>query len=127
VAQAVGAYLRAFETEQPSIWEFYRKLCDVVHPGATSVLSFATPVDDKAIVRLTFSRESQVLAEFVTDFRLALPVIMAAGFNSGMLTLRTLNALPSPEVHTPFLKSLLLKPLPAWDTLETLLAKPDSP
>jgi hypothetical protein len=122
-AQTVAEYLRALELAQPAIREFYAKLCDVVHPGASSVVSFATALDQKAAtVVLTFEREPQVLAEFAVGFRIMLGDIMATGFSLGMLILRTLNALPANEVHTPFLESVSWTPSPAWERIESLLA-----
>ncbi len=73
-------------------------------------------------MELTFKREPRVLAEFAVVFHTILEALMACGFNLGMLTFRTLNKLPASEVHTPFLESLPLKQLPAWDTIEHLLA-----
>ena len=121
-AQTIAAYLTAFEKEQPSIRGFYAALCDVVHPGARSILSFAKPLDANASsVMLTQEGESRALAEFAVLFRAVLSDIMAAGFNTGMLILRTLNALPATEVHTRFLESIPFKPLAAWDTIESIL------
>jgi hypothetical protein len=121
-AETIAAYLTAFQEEQPSIRNFYAALCDVVHPGARSILSFAKPLDANASnIMLTLEGESRALAEFAVLFRVVLGDIMAAGFNTGILILRTLNALPATEVHTRFLESIPFKPLAAWDTIESLL------
>lgn len=91
-------------------------------PGARSILSFAKPLDaDASNIMLTLEGESRALAEFAVLFRVVLGDIMAAGFNTGILILRTLNALPATEVHTRFLESIPFNPLAAWDTIESLL------
>jgi len=127
-AETISHYLSALEGEQPSLKRFYADLCDVVHPGARSIVSFSAPVDEQASeVVLTFSAEPKALAPFAVGFRILVPDLIAAGFNTGVLILRTLNALPAREVHTPFLASLNFKSLAAWAKIEKLLEESKAP
>jgi hypothetical protein len=119
-AETIATYLQVFEKEQPEIRRFYASLCDIVHPGANSILSFAKTIDkDAKSIMLTFDREPRVLAEFAVAFRAVLADIMAAGFNTG------LNALPATEVHTVFLESIPFVRFGPWETIESLLATQD--
>jgi len=122
-AKTVADYLRHFEREQPSIMKFYTMLCDVVHPGASSVLSFSRSIDNGNKIELSFEVERRSLAEFAVCLRLVLTDIIAASFNTGILILRTLNYLPLKPVHTPLIDSLPFKPIPAWKSIESLLEK----
>lgn len=127
-AENVSRYLSALEREQPGLKEFYAELCDVVHPGAQSILSFACPLDELASeVVLTFGNEPRLLAHFAVGFRKLVPDLIATGFNIGVLTLRTLNALPASDVQTPFLTTINFKPNAEWTKIKKLLAESRAP
>lgn len=121
-AETITKYLSTFETDQPSIRRLYGKLCDVVHPGASSVLSFAKPLDDQAAtVVFDVAGEAKALAEFAVAFRILLPTLMASGVNTGLFILRTLNRLPLTSVHTSSLEDVPFQPNSAWAMIEQML------
>ena len=120
-AKRVSAYLEHFEQEQPSIRKFYTHLCDLVHPGARSILSFVRASEQGTKITLSLSEEDQHLTWLGGALRLVVPEIMAGGFNTGVLILKTLNAFPVKEVHTPAIDKIPLLPIPAWRQIQDLL------
>lgn len=125
-AQNISEYLQRFEPAHPNIREFYGRLCDIVHPGSASILSFAGAAEDEASrVTLTLQREPQVLAEMAAGLQELLPTLIATGFNLGAVTLRMLNAFPAQEVHTPFVDTIPIDHVPAWHRIQQLLAGPE--
>ena len=69
--------LKKFETEIPSIADLYGRLCDITHPGATSVLSYSVDDEDGFSAWFDPSQEPLVMEEILTEARSCISVVTA--------------------------------------------------
>ncbi len=115
VALPVYQYRAVLDKEDSRVAECYATLCDLTHPGASSVLSYAVPEDEKARrVRLSLKAEAVSLSELIGALHEVLPTVLTFGLNPALVTLKVLNALPLQQVNAPFMNGINLSNIPAW-------------
>lgn len=108
-------YLADLNKIQPNVGVCYGVLCDFTHPGASSVLSFATAVTpDASRVRLLPTAEKNALPELKSAVASVGRDVLMLGLNSALVTLRVLNELPLTSLHVPQLQHVVLREIPVW-------------
>ena len=76
--ETITRYLSVLEGEQPSVRRLYAELCDVVHPGASSIVGFSESTnDDASEVVLTFKREPRLLGSSQLHLESSFPISSA--------------------------------------------------
>ena len=108
-------YLTDLNKIQPDVGACYGILCDFTHPGASSVLSFATAVTpDASRVRLLPIAEKSALPELRNTVARVSRDVLMLGLNTALVTLRVLNELPLTSLHVPQLQHVVLREIPVW-------------
>ncbi len=124
LAKTAAKYLKRFEQEDPRVKDCYAILCDFVHPRMRSVLSFTELDPSDTTVVLNPGCEADELEAIRRQFAAIVPVVMALGVTTCLLTLKTLNAFDFDEVRTPFMDEVNLDGMPAWEKIDALLHGP---
>lgn len=95
--------------------ECYNDLCDLVHPGASSVWMWLDAVDETGLeFRLSTQRDKALIAGFLRQYpTIPLELLMFA-FNAPAITLNVLNYFPVEDLHTPKLLNWQLDTIPGW-------------
>jgi hypothetical protein len=105
----------------PHIKELYSFLCDLTHPGASSVGYWLEQEGETQLILHTapdFLHIGNILAEYRETF---LSVLMFS-FNPGLATLAVLNYFSLPSIHTPDLQKWNLNNIPLWSKLGKYLS-----
>ncbi len=124
-ARSVHEYLKVFESlNAEKAAQCYRFLCDLTHPGATSVWMWLAAVDSKGSeFTISTEQDEAIIAEFWKLYaEVVLDVVMFA-FNAPVLVLNTLNYFPVKMLHTKELLSFDLDGLAAWRKCKSELDK----
>jgi hypothetical protein len=101
-------------------------LCEVVHAGATSVLSYATATPDRFAV-VSQSLERDAVESFRSSFEEVAFTTLANGVMCPIVVLATLNLFELPEIRTPLDGKIDLDGLPIWGEIhQTLASQRDS-
>jgi hypothetical protein len=111
-AKSVPKYLDKLRAEEPALGDLYGLLCDIVHPGARSVLSFAASADGDHL-ELSSAAEASEMAQYVALIPGATRTTAAFGITLPLLLLKVLNVFVLPEVHTAALDHVHLDGMPA--------------
>lgn len=99
-ARSTREYLEMLERGQvPKIGDLYSLLCDITHPGASSVWIWVSQVSPVEYV-LSVDSDPQAIQEILNRFGDTLDQTISFALNPPILTLAVLNYLPMPEVHT---------------------------
>ncbi len=115
-ARQVQDYLSIFRDQNAeNVRRCYSDLCDVTHPGASSVWMWLNAVD-------TSGREFKLSAQWnealIVGFMQRYPTIplelLMFAFNAPAITLNVLNYFPLVGLHTPKLLTWHLDGIPAW-------------
>jgi hypothetical protein len=113
-AKQVREYIDILERGQvPGVVECYRAMCDLTHPGASSVWMWLRQPSEHEVELAPRQEESailQIVAEYRTTFMGLLPFV----FNPAIVTLRVLNYFPLPDLHVPSVISWELSGIPLW-------------
>jgi len=123
-AKTVSEYLKILDNANISgIRDTYQKLCDLTHPGASSILIWLSASESEENWRLQLGQEDDVIEFLATDHeRLILELLMYA-FNAPALVLAVLNYFPPKDFHTPKIKHWNLSGIPAWVDISKRLRK----
>jgi hypothetical protein len=110
----VRDYIKVLEKgEVPNVIACYRALCDLTHPGATSVWLWLWRISDVAM-ELKASQDDRVIGYFLTEYRETLVRLLMFAFNPALTTLRVLNYFPLVELHTPALENWHMSGIGLW-------------
>ena len=103
------------EQKAENVGQCYNDLCDLVHPGASSVWMWLDAVDAAGLeFRLSTQRDEALIAGFLRQYpTIPLELLMFA-FNAPAMTLNVLNYFPVEDLHTPQLLNWHLDGIPAW-------------
>ena len=115
-ARKVQEYLNIFgDQNADNVSRCYRNLCDLTHPGASSVWMWLASEDPTgSAVRLSTRQDEVLIAEFLRQYAsMPLELLMFA-FNGPLITLNVLNYFSIEDLHTPQLLSWNLDGIPAW-------------
>lgn len=115
VALSVAAYRSRLDQVEPRVADFYRLLCDLTHPGASSVLSYAEAVtSDATRVRFAIDAEATGLEELRSAFESIISNVLMLGVNPALVTLNLLNSFPLARLHTRAMDQLDLSEIVLW-------------
>ncbi len=116
-AKAVTEYLSKMEAESPEIRDLYSMLCDITHPGATSVLSFATWNADGTLFYFVPSKESLVIDDVAREAKACMAIVTVLGVVPSLAILKILNELRVPGLRTTALNRVRFDGMPAWEEM----------
>jgi hypothetical protein len=121
-ARQVREYMDILERGQvPRVIECYSELCDLTHPGASSVWMFLHAKSEREF-RVEPNRDEGVIRWFLSEYEDTLARLFMFAFNSPIMTLAVLNYFPLPEFHTPGLWNWDLSGIPAWRSVQRYLS-----
>lgn len=113
-AMKVRDYIEVLEKGRvTNIIECYRALCDLTHPGASSVWMWLHPVNDLEM-DLKVDQDDSVIAYFLEEYRRTIVELLMFAFNPAIVTLRTLNYFPLAKLHVPALENWNMTGIPLW-------------
>jgi len=91
----------------------YQALCDLTHPGATSVWMWLHPVDEHTI-EIQANQDGAVINHFLTEYRRTFVELLMFAFNPALATLRVLNYFTLADLHTAALDKWDMSGVPIW-------------
>ena len=120
IARFTHEYLTIFEKlKTNNVAECYRFLCDLTHPGASSVWMWLNPVNAKdSEFTLSAEPDGGIIASFLERYEPVLLDVLMFAFNAPVLVLNTLNYFPLKGLHTIGLLSHDLDGIPAWKSCQ---------
>jgi hypothetical protein len=100
-------------------------LCDLTHPGASSVHAFmdGDEQETKTIMRISLSQEHKWLDHVRETLQDVLPDVLSLGLNGAFVTLALLNRFNLPAVRTAHMKTIDLASIPAWTKVQSKLGE----
>jgi len=101
------------EAQVHNIVECYDKLCDLTHPGASSVWMLLHSVNDLEMELIAGQDDSEI-SRFLNDYRRTILDLIMLAFNPGIITLRVLNYFTLVKFHVPALDRWDLSGVPIW-------------
>lgn len=117
-ALKVRDYIQVLEKGKvTNVIECYRTLCDLTHPGASSVWMWLRPVNELAM-NLKADQDDSVIAYFLSEYRTTLVELLMFAFNPALVTLRVLNYFPLTKLHAPALENWDMSGIPLWKKCE---------
>jgi hypothetical protein len=117
-ARQVREYIQILEQGQVAgVIECYHALCDLTHPGASSVWMWLRPVSDLEF-DLAADQDGPVILDFLDEYRQTLIEMLMFSFNPAIVTLRVLNYFPVTKFHVPSLLNWDLSQIPSWQKCE---------
>jgi hypothetical protein len=127
-AQYVAQYRERLDEVQPKLSECYGMLCDLTHPGASSVLSFAESMTpDASVVRFSPDAEVTELGQLTSMIREVVADVLMLGLNPTLVTLKVLNDFPVQRLHTTAMNEVDLTDIPMWTKARALLDQASPP
>lgn len=122
-AQQIRDYIAILEKgEAHRVVECYSQLCDLTHPGASSVWMWLNAESDLEI-ELETRQEQAVINWFLTEYETLYADLFMFAFNMPIVTLAVLNYFPITEFHTPELKDWNLSDIRAWRNISKTLSE----
>ena len=115
-ARPVQQYFEIFgDVKAVEMRSCYTELCDLTHPGASSVGMWLVPENPTGLdFSLAARRDAELIADFLQRHRSVLLDLLMFAFNMPAITLKVLNHFPIGVLHTPKLSSWNLDGIPVW-------------
>lgn len=115
VALQVSRYRERLAQVQPKVSELYSQLCDLTHPGASSVLSYAEALKpDASTICFSVRAEGPAHERLRSSLQAVAPDILMLGLNPAFAALKVLNALPVTALHTPAVDDIDMSDVSLW-------------
>lgn len=99
----------------------YQALCDLTHPGASSVWMWLTS-ENGTDIDLRTDQDESVISLHLAKYRETFLQLLMFAFNPALVTLSVLNYFPLRALHTPKLLSWDLSSIPLWQKCKSELA-----
>jgi hypothetical protein len=113
-ALKVRDYIDILEKGQVTdVIQCYQALCDLTHPGATSVWMWLHPIDEHTM-EIQAKQDEAVINHFLTEYRTTFIELLMFAFNPALATLRVLNYFPLTGLHTAALEKWDMSGVPIW-------------
>lgn len=93
--------------------ECYSRLCDLTHPGASSVWMFIKPLNENKLL-ISDNQDEHIISRFLSEYASTYLELFMFAFNGPVLTLAVLNYLKAPQFHTPILQEWDLSEISLW-------------
>jgi hypothetical protein len=116
-AKTITEYLAKLDADAPTARDLYARLCDITHPGASSVLSFAAWNSDGTEFYFAPAKEVVVIDDLAREAQPSIPVIAALGVVPSLAILKLLNELRVPGLRTASLNHVRFDGMPAWEEM----------
>lgn len=91
----------------------YRALCDLTHPGATSVWMWLQPSDDHTM-HIQTNQEKAIINHLLAEYRPMFLELLMFAFHPALATLRVLNYFPLTSLHTAALEKWEMSGISLW-------------
>lgn len=118
-ALQVRQYIEGLEKGQVhNVTACYQSLCDLTHPGASSVWMWITS-ENGVDFELNPNQDESTIASYLTEYRDTFSELLMFAFNSAVITLNMLNYLPLKKYHTPNLLDWNLSGIPLWQKCQS--------
>ena len=112
-ARAVQDYMRILkEGGVAQVAECYRDLCDLTHPGASSVMMWLGTRN--GALALSSGQDESIIRRYVDIYKDTYLDLLMFAFNPAITTLAVLNFFPEMEFHTPRILSWDLSSINLW-------------
>lgn len=98
----------------------YQSLCDLTHPGASSVWMWLTS-ENGVDLELNPNQDESTITYYLTEYRDTFLELLMFAFNPAILTLNVLNYFPLRTFHTPPLLDWNLSGIPLWRKCQSKL------
>ena len=122
-ALQVRQYLEGLEKGQVhKVTACYQSLCDLTHPGASSVWMWIAS-ENGVDLELNPHQDESAIAFYLTEYRETFPELLMFAFNPAVLALNVLNYFPLKKFHTPNLLDWNLSGIPLWQKCQTKLGE----
>ena len=113
-AKSIRDYMTILEKgKMPHVVSCYSALCDLTHPGASSVWAWLRPVNEWEF-DLVSNQDSQIISRFLSDYRTTYLETLMFVFNGPLLSLSARNYFPIQDFHTPELLQWEFSNIPIW-------------
>lgn len=120
-AKKVRDYVEVLEKGQVhQVIACYQSLCDLTHPGASSVWMWLTSENDVDI-ELRPEQDESAIAFYLAEYRDTFLQLLMFSFNPALVTLNVLNYFPVRTLHTPKLLNWDLSGIPLWQKCQSEL------
>lgn len=114
-AKSSADYLALLERDSvPRIRDCYALLCQLTHPAADSVLSYARFHSSGDLLELWPSADEQRIEEFCAEFSPTGADVIMLGLNPGLVMLKLLNVFHIESVYTNAVDSINVNVIPLW-------------
>lgn len=118
-AKMVRDYIEVLEKGQVTeIIDCYRALCDLTHPGASSVWMWLTQVSELEF-DLAADQDDSVISYFLVKYRKTFVELLMFAFNPAIVTLSVLNYFPIVTFHVPQLLNWNLTNIRLWQECQS--------
>ena len=113
-ARQIREYIELLESGQVTeVIACYRTLCDLTHPGASSVWMWLHP-QNALEIDLAAHQDELIISNILDEYRKTFLELLMFAFNPALVTLRVLNYFPLAQFHVPEVLSLDLSQIPLW-------------
>jgi len=120
-ALQIRQYIEGLEKGQMhNVTACYQSLCDLTHPGASSVWMWLTS-ENGVDLELNPNQDESLITYYLSEYRDTFVELMMFAFNPAVLTLNVLNYFPLRTFHTPALLDWNLSGIPLWQKCQSKL------
>ncbi len=121
-AKKVRDYIEVLEKGQVNqVIDCYQSLCDLTHPGASSVWMWLTS-ENGTDIDLQAGQDETAIAFYLEKYRETFLQLLMFAFNPALVTLNVLNYFPLRAFHTSKLLKWDLSGIPLWQKYQSALA-----
>ncbi len=112
----VQEYLNIFgDANGGAIRQCYSELCDLTHPGSSSVRMWLTSEEAAGYeLRLSSNQDAVHIGRILREYASVTPQLIMFAFNAPVITLNVLNYFPVVDLHTPKILNWNLDMLSGW-------------
>lgn len=122
-ALQVRQYIEGLEKGQVhKVTACYKSLCDLTHPGASSVWMWIAS-ENGVDLELNPNQDESEITYYLTEYRDTFSELFMFAFNSAVLVLNVLNYFPLKKFHTPTLLDWNLSGIPLWQKCQSKLGE----
>lgn len=118
-AKAIRDYLESLGKIWPSrLLDCYGYLCDVTHPGYSSVHAFLEQDVADGSYRLSMNRDKTLISDFAGEYADVLPLLFEGGMNPSSLILKAINRLPFESLFVKEVEQINFENISLWQRMK---------
>jgi hypothetical protein len=117
-AKNPSEYLKIFKDTDVDgiIKDLYFLLCDIVHPGTSSVFIFNRELNHEILINI--NQDKKIISDILDKYSKILFYLFSYAFNPSLITFGVLNYFNLTELHTKELLNINLFEIPAWQDIQ---------